>query len=279
MGEHERVRQVRSGELFVGIGQAGLGAGSVPAPLFFPDVASVMVVLLAPTPAVRALLPSPRLRPVQVLPGRTFVWFSASDLRGGDLGPHQQLMVSVPVRVDGGGQGVLPALRGSGAWWTVDMPVSSPRARDVDVDVDVFGFPSEVAELDVRVNSTSAEVRWLHEGRMVLELDAQVRRARPYAGSRMRLESVSAKDGRLLGAWWMLRIEQMSVSRLRPSARLRLGDSPRADRLRGLGLEGRCLGLHVIPHAEAVLTPPVESWDAYVLPVRPRGERLVEVAR
>lgn len=278
MGEHERVGQVRSGELFVGVEQAGLEvAGGVPAPIFFPDVASVMVVLLAPLSAVRALLPSPRLRPVQVLPGRTFVWLSASDLRGGDLGPHQQLMVGVPVRVDGGGQGVVPALAGSGAWWTVDMPVSSPHARDVDVEV--FGFPSEVAELDVRVTATSAEVRWLHEGRLVLELDAQVRRARPYTGSRVRLESVTAKDGRLLGAWWMLRIEQMSVSRLRPSLRLRLGDSPRADRLRGLGLEGRCLGLHVIPHAEGVLTPPVESWDAYVVPSRPRSERLVEVGR
>ncbi|HEU4674614.1 MAG TPA: hypothetical protein VFS29_01385 [Motilibacteraceae bacterium] len=50
------------------------------------------------------------------------------------------------------------------------MPVSSALARDVDVEV--FGFPAEVAELDVRVTSTSAEVRWLHEGRMVLELDA-----------------------------------------------------------------------------------------------------------
>lgn len=279
MGEHERVGQVRSGELFVGVQQATaeVGGRPVPAPIFFPDVASVMVVLLAPIPAVRALLPSPRLRPVQVLPGRTFVWLSASDLRGGDLGPHQQLMAGVPVRLDGGGQGVLPALAAGGAWWALDMPVSSALARDVDVGV--FGFPAEVAELDVRVTSTSAEVRWLHEGRMVLELDAQVRRARPYSGSRLRLESITAKDGRLLGAWWMLRIEQMSVSRVRPSIRLRLGDSPRADRLRGLGLEGRCLGLHVIPHAEGVLTPPVESWDAFMLPVRPRGERLVEVAR
>lgn len=271
--------QVRSGELFVGIEQATAEVAGRPVkvPVFHPDLASVMVVVLARTEAVRALLPSPRLRPVQVLPGRTLVWLTANDVRASDLGPYQQLIVSAPVRTDGGSQGTAAALAGGGAWWMLDMPVSSPDARDLGVAM--FGFPTDVEEVDVRVTATSAEVRWLHEGRLVLELDAQVRRARPYAGSRVRLETVTAKEGRLLGSTWTLRIEQMSMVHLRPALRLRLGDSPRADRLRGLGLEGRCLGLHVIPHAEGALGAPGESWDAYTVPVRPRGERLVETGR
>jgi len=50
-----------------------------------------------PTRNVRALLPSPQLRPVEAVPGYAVLAFVAFEYRDTDIGPYNEVAVCVPV--------------------------------------------------------------------------------------------------------------------------------------------------------------------------------------
>ena len=70
---------------------------SVRLPIRYRDAETMMAFFPLPTRNVRALLPSPQLRPVEAVPGYAVLAFVAFEYRDTDIGPYNEVAVCVPV--------------------------------------------------------------------------------------------------------------------------------------------------------------------------------------
>ncbi|NML17583.1 acetoacetate decarboxylase family protein [Azohydromonas caseinilytica] len=233
--------------------------GGTPVPLRLDSLEAMAAVFGADTAAVRALLPAAGasvLAPLQWRPGRCLVSFIAVRYHEGDLGPYDELAVTVPV-----GRAPLPRLqalrdllrmRFEGFIW--QMPVTTERARDAGVRL--AGFPKWVADL-----RWSEDPRWrrcsLHTGPGQPELSLACRVA-PGSGPARELSLLSHTllDGAPVVSELRLRQERWHEHPGGGGAELRLGQGPLADALRALRLGPRPLWTQVVPQAQALLFAP-----------------------
>ena len=228
----------------------------VKTPLFFRDLGAVTLIHTAATDAVRALLPDPRLRPVETLPGRCLFVIASIQYRDGDLGPYQEFSLSIPVAVGSTPLPVFDALRqgfsGNLNAWIWQMPVDSEVSRQVGEGI--AGFPKFVAE--IRHSREGGRVRavLMHQGQMAVQLDAT---ADDSPGERIvTLRAYTMKQGVLLQSAFVMRQQRWRDHLQRDAAHLALGAGPLADTLRGLSLSERPLASQTCAQAQAMLFHP-----------------------
>lgn len=66
-------------------------------PIRYRDAESMMAFFPLPTRHVRGLLRSPRMRPVEVVPGYSVVAFAAFEYRDTDIGPYNEFGICFPI--------------------------------------------------------------------------------------------------------------------------------------------------------------------------------------
>jgi hypothetical protein len=72
------------------------GQTSIAVPIFYRDVMSLGALFLASTARLRALLPSSRMHPLRITPWHGILSVSVNQFRDSDLGPYNEVAVSVP---------------------------------------------------------------------------------------------------------------------------------------------------------------------------------------
>ena len=112
-------------------------AGEVRLPIEYHDGSLLNVVTFVPEPAVRALLPTTRLRPVTVR-GRASVLLTIFEYRDTSIGPYNELSVAFLVRPEGS------ALAAPGAW-VRDLPVTTEIA--LAAGKELWGYPKWVTPI------------------------------------------------------------------------------------------------------------------------------------
>ncbi|HET9643541.1 MAG TPA: acetoacetate decarboxylase family protein [Burkholderiaceae bacterium] len=222
-------------------------------PLFFPALSSIAAVFTGLTTEVTRLLPDKRLKPVEVMPGRSLVSIAAVEYRESDLGAYNELAILLPVAF---GRHSLPALdvlwRGLGRALNVyvwQIAVTSQHSREVGAAL--ASYPKYVA--DVRFDREGSRVRCAlaHDGQPALALICD---AEDTVGERdLKVRAYTMKQGVPLVSTMLVRQTRWRDHLQRDAARLELFEGLLADTLRQLQLSDRPLASQCCSQAQAML--------------------------
>ena len=243
--------------------EISLGNGEVlNLPVRYLDFTAISAAFPADAARVRALLPSDRLRLVQVVPGKTAVALAAMEYRrwsvradGADEEPYNEVAVMFPVlRGPAAGVPLLPLLMpgrfATFGWYVHHLPVTTQLARDGGIAV--WGFPKFLAEITFTETDRARCCRLRADGKDILTLEVEKLPARPRHTDEY---LYSLKHGRLLRTRFEIQGEYGGAG-FRGGASYTLGDHPIAEELRGLKIGHVALMREFSPRLQAMLHAP-----------------------
>lgn len=213
---------------------------SVELPVEVRDALSFSASFLVSAPAVRRLLPHPRLVVPELLPGRTLCSIAAVDYRDNDLGAYHEVAVAFLVRDGPGvpfpGFGLaFDLLRRRSAAYIHRLPVTT--SFSCAAGRDIWGFPKTVESITFHDEGERRTCRLECEGMPVLTLS--VKRGGTRRFGELGMAALACRDGKLLRTPFVASGEEVGA-RL-DGAVLTLGDHPIASELRRIGLPRRAL--------------------------------------
>ncbi|GAA0851672.1 acetoacetate decarboxylase family protein [Streptosporangium amethystogenes subsp. fukuiense] len=202
--------------------------------------------------AARAVIAYSHLDVAEVLPGKALCTLMFADYRDGDLGPYHEFGIAFLARppgadhAPGGGlRANLSELRRTGAgafvhWLPVDQGLTLEAGRTI------WGFPKELADIDLRTSSPYKRCILRKDGRLVLDLLIKPGVPVPGTGMMTALDAYSHSDGVTRRIPWSMSPHGI---RTRPGgALIRLGNHPIAKELSELGLPKRALATATVSH-------------------------------
>jgi hypothetical protein len=208
---------------------------SVSLPVAVRDATSITAIYLVPTAAARRLVGHPALQLYEIVPGKSVCVLAAVEYRDNDLGAYNEFAVNFFVRH--GRRRPVPlfgllaafARRGVGAYvhW---LPVTTQFSRDAGHDI--WGFPKTVEDITFRDVGAGRACTVVSHAQHVVTLS--VRRGGQRRMPELPQDSFASRDGELLRTPAVMSGEGVGL-RL-GGATLTLGEHPRADELRSLGL-------------------------------------------
>jgi hypothetical protein len=196
--------------------------------------------------AARAVIAYSGLDVAEVLPGKAVCMLVFVDYRDGDLDTYHEFGMAFLVRPPGssGAMG-LTELRQAGVfvhWLPVDQEFTLEAGRTL------WGFPKELADIELRLASPYKRCILRKAGRLVLDMLIKPGLPVPGAGAMAPLDAYTHRDGVTRRVPWSVRA---GGARIRPSgALIRLGNHPIAKELSELGLPKRAMFATTISHAE-----------------------------
>jgi hypothetical protein len=247
-------------DFFAGIHQFQVpwSQGTTCNPLFYRDFTCVSVGLLTSVKRVRAQLPSARMKPLRITPWQALTSITLYEYRDSDIGPYNEIGVIFPITLDKSARILIGAMgeiaRGPMVYvW--HLPVTTEIARDLGIEA--ANYPKFLADIEFRHENSWLHCRLSEGGRDILTLGVRELDTKP--GGHSRVYPITVQDSHILRSELVLNISQVAQSRRSDDVRLELGDHPMADELRGLQF-GRLLQMQYMPHNQAILTPPLESY-------------------
>lgn len=198
-------------------------------PIHYRRLDCFFAVFGADAEAVKKLLPSPRLSPVLVWPGRCMVALNAFNYLETDIGPYGEFSVAVPCFLQN------PVLKPGLGVYIHRLPVTTELA--LVAGLELWGYPKFVCDMKFKSSAFVHWVRLEQEGRLILELS--VKKGALAIGAGAGLNTVTIKDGDIIQTG----IQSSSILRASPfrKAELKLGDHEMGSELAGLGLARRPL--------------------------------------
>ncbi|MFJ2032340.1 acetoacetate decarboxylase family protein [Streptosporangium sp. NPDC087985] len=200
--------------------------------------------------AARAVIAYSGMDVTEVLPGKALCTLAFVDYTDGDLDAYREFGMVFLVRPPGGGppphrglRAGLSELRGAGVfvhWLPVDQGFTLEAGRAI------WGFPKELADIDLRLASPYKRCILRKDGRLVLDLLVKSGVPVPSVGTRAALDAYSHLDGVTRRIPWSVSPQGV---RTRPGgALIRLGNHPVAKELSELGLPRRALMTTTVSH-------------------------------
>jgi hypothetical protein len=240
----------------VEVEQVELSSGlRVGLPVCYYDWASIMAHFHAPTPAIRKLLPTDRLKPAQLRPGTAILSMVAMEYRQvADIGAYNEFAIMVPVLYE-------PAINIPGlpllfpqwfrrlGFYIHHLPVTTQASYDAGVEI--WGYPKFVAEISFEDLADVLRCRLRAEGKdiVTLEMEKLATRDKP-----LDIYTYSVKDGQLLRTLVQAK-GQVCIARNRGGASYILGDHPIAEELRALGMGDTAVECQYAPQVQSLLHP------------------------
>ncbi|GAA2889107.1 acetoacetate decarboxylase family protein [Streptosporangium fragile] len=213
--------------------------------------------------AARAVIAYSRLDVAEVLPRKALCTLVFVDYVDGDLGPYHEFGVAFLVRPPGAGpaprgglRANLAELRRSGAgvfvhWLPVDQGFTLEAGRAI------WGFPKELADIDLRTSSPYKRCILRKDDRLVLDLLVKPGVPAPGTGMMTVLDAYTHLEGVTRRVPWSVSARGV---RVRPGgALIRLGNHPIARELSELGLPRRALVTGTASHVTMAFDEAKES--------------------
>ncbi len=222
-------------------------------PVRYYDWSAIMAHFPAPAGALRALLPSDRLKPAELVPGTGVVSLAAMEYRRiADVEPYNEFGIMVPVLYEP--SFTVPALPllfqhrfERLGLYVHHLPVTTQEA--LDFGVEIWGYPKFIADISFQDTERVRRCRLRHDGKDIATLEV-VKSAT--ADRPLDLRSYTVKGGLLLRTPIQAR-GQVSIVRLRAGASCDLGDHPIAEELRALGMSRTAVERLYAPQVESML--------------------------
>lgn len=230
-------------------------------PVFYYDNSSMTAVFTASTKQVRALLPDPQMHPIELLPGRCVVAFSAFEYRDTDIDPYNEFSISFLMSY---GRRTLPGmhlLRGLASRcfeaYVWKLPVTTEIARWGGVEL--YGYPKFLADIDFKRHTGHTTCTLSEGGRLILSLQGQALEGGP--AKPLRYRAYSMKNGIPLCANVYTNPLEYAQTMSPNAASLVLGDHDIARQLQALDLSSSPLMFQYCPRNELVLFGPRNLMD------------------
>lgn len=145
---------MRNSPFFDGVSQADLTAGGQPVkvPVFYYDGTATTAIFPARLSRLRNALPDPRMVPARLAPGVGVVGITCFEYRDTDLGPYNELAISIILsephfRSNPPGRALLSALRRRQFdAWVQHLPVTTEISRAAGVEY--YNYPKFLASID-----------------------------------------------------------------------------------------------------------------------------------
>lgn len=229
---------------------------SVNLPIRYRDAESMMAFFPLPTRHVRRLLRSPRMRPVEVVPGFAVAAFAAFEYRDTDIGPYNEFGICFPILYKNPvSVPFLPVIFEKSyprlGFYIQHLPVTTEIACRAGREL--YGYPKFVA--DIQFEMTEGErICHLHEGgKNILSLAV----SRPEG--RLRQEERRLVTYSILGERELKTVLETKMNiehrRIR-GATLTLGDHSIARDLKRFEISNKILESRYAEEMEAVLPAP-----------------------
>ncbi|MGR6923755.1 acetoacetate decarboxylase family protein [[Actinomadura] parvosata] len=198
--------------------------------------------------AARAVIAYSGLDVAEVLPGKAVCALLFVDYRDGDLDTYHEFGMAFLVRPPGASGSMGPGeLRQAGVfvhWLPVDQQFTLEAGRTL------WGFPKELADIELRLSSPYKRCILRKDGRLVLDMLIKPGLPVPAGAAMAPLDAYTHRDGITRRIPWTVRSKG---ARVRPSgALIRLGNHPIAKELSELGLPKRAMFSTTISHAEMI---------------------------
>lgn len=252
---------MRGSPFFEGVAQidATLQEHPVKLPIFYYDGTAISAAFPARLGALRGLMPDPRICPARLAPGVGVVAITCFEYRDTDIGPYNELAISVPLNEPASapnlpGRALVAGIRRRQLHaWVHHLPVTTEIARVGGVEL--YNYPKFLAGIDFEETATERICRLSEGQEHILTL------------SGARLPAPQSVELQLFSHLWMDRQPQRSefkigasafgASLMRDSARLELGSRhPIARELAGLLLSRRPLQYQHWARFEGILYGP-----------------------
>ena len=232
-------------------------------PAFYRDVHMMLGIFTADLATARALLPSPRLRPLSAVPGKALVGINCFEYKDTDVGPYNEVGISIGVQVDDHTPGFLAVARStiSQAYHghVLELPVTTQIA--LHGGLDFFNYPKFLAEItfEERGSIRSCRVTDPESNALIFEMTgeriATRRRQSGRAPDLCTFYSYPVKDGRLMKARFELNQIEKDRRLFGGWFKVTTGDHPRARSLADLR-PGRLLQYVYAPRCQGILYEP-----------------------
>ncbi|MBF8186651.1 acetoacetate decarboxylase family protein [Nonomuraea sp. K274] len=199
--------------------------------------------------AARAVIAYSGLDVAEILPGKAVCALLFVDYRDGDLDAYHEFGMGFLVRPPGASGCARPAdLRQAGFfvhWLPVDQAFTLEAGRFL------WGFPKELADIELRLGSPYKRCVLRKDGRLVL--DMLIKPGVPVPGATLMAppDAYTHRDGVTRRVPWSVRVRG---ARMRAGgALIRLGNHPIAKELSELGLPRRAMFSTTASHAELLI--------------------------
>ena len=252
---------MRGSPFFDGVAQveATFAGQTARVPIFYYDGTAQTAVFPARLAALRRLLPDSRLEPARLAPGLGVVAISCFEYRDTDIGPYNELAISIVLcepaaRVNLPGLALLAGMRsGRLHAWVHHLPVTTEIARVGGVDL--YNYPKFLASIDFDETTTQRSCRLAEGEEHILTLRG-ARIATPETG-RSQLFSHLWMDGQPQGSEFKINALAKGHTSSRSAAALELGARhPIARELRDLLVTRRAIHYEFTTRFEGILYGP-----------------------
>jgi hypothetical protein len=234
------------------------GERSIRVPVFYYDTMRLDAFFLAPRKRLDALMPSSRMHPLRVTAGSAIVIISAMEFRDSDVGPYNEVSISVPFTMDDMSplfMGILRKGPKEPNLYIHHLPVTTEIARDAGVEF--AGYPKFLAKIDFEKQSGWVACHLAEGTQRILTLAG--RQLETQRAPRSRVNFFTIRNDRILRSVGVTSERLLARSKNRSCMRLELGDHPIAQELKELGI-GRMLAYQYAPQFQSILSPPLESY-------------------
>lgn len=171
------------GSFFEGVTQqpVAITGGTCEVPILYRDVFAVAGVFTAPTLKLKELLPTSRLVPAEMYPGKGLLGFMAADYRDTTIGPYREFIIMVPVRYHPRfNPPLLPVLRMAASLsfeaFIWQLPLTSELG--LRAGIDIWGFPKFPADIEIEEDGSKVSCRLSEGGKDILTLEVGKNAAR-----------------------------------------------------------------------------------------------------
>jgi hypothetical protein len=243
----------------VSVKQVELSTGvRIGLPVRYYDWSAISAHFPVPVAAVRKLLPTNKLKPVQLVPGTAILSLMAMEYRQiADAAPYNEFAIMVPVLYE-------PTVNIPGLplffprWfkrfglYVHHLPVTTQAAYEAGVEI--WGYPKIVAQISFEETNQVRRCRLRAEGKDIVALEVEKLATKARA---MNYYSYTVKDGQLLRT--LIQTQgQYGIARFRGGASYVLGDHPIAEELRALGMGETAVERLYAPQVQSMLHPASE---------------------
>lgn len=227
--------------------------GTCDVPILYRDVYAFAGVFTAPTLVLKDLLPTSKLVPVEMFPGRGLLGFMAADYRDTSIGPYKEFVIMIPARYHPKfNPPLFPVLRMAASLSFEVFIWQLPLTSEVGLHagIDIWGLPKFLADIDFAEDEKTVSCTLSEKGQHILTLDVNKKQARMKTYFDYTIFSV--KDRELLRTHVQGISDALSRSFKPGAARLTLGEHTLSRRIREVAPGKSALTLY-IPKGQLIL--------------------------
>lgn len=252
---------MRRSPFFDGVAQSEvtIGGQAAKVPIFYYDGTATSAVFAARLAAVRRLMPDPRFSPARLAPGLGAVAITCFEYRDTDIGPYNELAISVVLNEPWflpnlPGRALLSSLRRRQLHaWVAHLPVTTEIARAGGVDF--YNYPKFLAGIDFAQSECTRTCRLSEGAEHILTLSG--RKIATPRTEQFQLFSHLYMDRQPQSSEFKINTSAMGVSLDPRSATLELGERhPIAQELAGLLVGRRPIQYQYLASFEGILYGP-----------------------